>query len=64
MRRQDVSACDGFCDEEAKDLQGEDAFIRTEEVLPKLFQDGLSRGRLGIRLRTAFLLTDGGRFYF
>lgn len=45
-----MSACDGFCHEEVKDLQGEDAFIRTEEVLPKLFQAGLSRGRLSFCL--------------
>lgn len=32
-----MSAPDGFCDELAKDLQGDDTFIITEEVISKMF---------------------------
>lgn len=35
--RRETSAPDGFCDELAGDLQGDDTFIITEEVISKMF---------------------------
>lgn len=50
-----MSAPDGFCDELAKDVQGDDTFIITEEVISKMFhlekKEIIWGGWLGICLR-------------